>query len=78
MARSGHDLDGLVVRRRDIRVRIVAPDIETDQMNAGHNPGVDPVIVALAQLVKDRWRNEKQAEAERRKRLTVIEGGKKS
>ena len=66
------------MKRQDVDVRIVAPDIETDQMNGGHNPAVDPVIVALVQLVKDRWRNEKRAESERRKRLTVIDGGKKS
>jgi hypothetical protein len=35
---------------------------------------MDPVVIALAQLVRDRWTNEQRARADRRRRLRVVRG----
>jgi hypothetical protein len=39
------------------------------------NPAMDPVVIALAQLVRDRWTNEQRAHADRRHHLHVTPGG---
>ncbi len=36
------------------------------------NVSVDPVVIALAQLVRDRWANEQRARSDRRARLRVV------
>lgn len=36
------------------------------------NPSMDPVVIALAQLVRDRWTNEQRARAARRSSLSVV------
>ena len=41
---------------------------------ASDNPAVDPVIAALAQLVRDRYERELAEKAARRHRLRVLEG----
>jgi len=33
---------------------------------------MDPVVIALAQLVRDRWANEQRARAGRQRRLRLI------
>jgi len=38
------------------------------------NPAMDPVIAALAQLVRDRYDRERAEKAARRQRLRVLEG----
>ena len=38
------------------------------------NPAVDPVVVALAQLVRDRWANERRARADRLSRVRAVMG----
>jgi hypothetical protein len=36
------------------------------------NPAMDPVVIALAQLVRDRWTNEQRTHADRRARLQAL------
>jgi hypothetical protein len=36
------------------------------------NPAMDPVVIALAQLVRDRWTNEQRARTDRRRHLRTI------
>lgn len=38
------------------------------------NPAMDPVVIALAQLVRDRWTNEQRARADHRRRFRVVPG----
>jgi hypothetical protein len=38
------------------------------------NPATDPVVIALAQLVRDRWTNEQPARADQRRHLRVVRG----
>jgi hypothetical protein len=38
------------------------------------NPAMDPVVIALAQLVRDRWTNEQRARAARRHHRQVTPG----
>jgi hypothetical protein len=45
-----------------------------DRGQVRDNPVVDPVVIALAQLVRDRWTNEQRARADRRQRLQVVRG----
>jgi hypothetical protein len=35
---------------------------------------MDPVVIALAQLVRDRWTNEQRASAGRQRRLRAVGG----
>jgi len=35
---------------------------------------MDPVVIALAQLVRDRWTNEQQARTDRRHHLHAVAG----
>jgi hypothetical protein len=57
-----------------IRLRVVAPekiglDVACDMSNT---PAMDPVVIALAQLVRDRWEREQQDRANRRTTLRVV------
>jgi len=36
------------------------------------NLSMDPVVIALAQLVRDRWSNERRARRDRQARLAVV------
>jgi hypothetical protein len=38
-----------------------------------HNDAMDPIVVALAVLVRDRWENERKARLARRRGLSVVE-----
>ena len=63
--------------RPGIRVLVVAPRTEVglDRLPASSdNPAMDPLIVALAQLVRDRYERELASKAARRGRLRVLEG----
>ncbi len=60
--------------RGPIRLRIVAPeknglDVVRDMSNT---PAMDPVVIALAQLVRDRWEREQRDRANRRTALRVV------
>jgi hypothetical protein len=37
------------------------------------NPVMDPVVIALAQLVRDRWSNDQRDRRTRRARLRVVQ-----
>ena len=37
-----------------------------------HNDVMDPIVVALAVLVRDRWENERKARVARRRGLSVV------
>jgi hypothetical protein len=37
-----------------------------------HNEAVDPIVLALAQLVRDRWENERKAALARRRGLKIV------
>jgi hypothetical protein len=39
---------------------------------------MDPVVLALAQLVRDRWENERREKRARRQRLTLVKKGEAS
>ncbi len=41
---------------------------------ASDTPRMDPLVIALAQLVRDRWAAEQRERAAGRARLTVVEG----
>ena len=41
---------------------------------ASHNQAMDPLVAALAQLVRDRWAAERRARAAERARVRVVEG----
>lgn len=60
-----------------LRVVLVAPAAEFGVDRSGvssDNPAMDPVIAALAQLVRDRYERERADKAARRGRLRVVEG----
>jgi hypothetical protein len=60
-----------------LRVVLVAPAAESGVDRSGvssDNPAMDPVIAALAQLVRDRYDRERAEKAARRHRLRVVEG----
>lgn len=57
-----------------IRLRVVAPDkIGLDvARDLSNTPAMDPVVIALAQLVRDRWEREQRDRANRRTNLRVV------
>lgn len=60
-----------------LRVVLVAPaakDGVDRSAVSSDNPAMDPVIAALAQLVRDRYDRERAEKAARRHRLRVVEG----
>jgi hypothetical protein len=60
-----------------IRLVVVVPTAKSGVDRSGvssDNPAMDPVIAALAQLVRDRYERELAAKAARRGRLRVMEG----
>lgn len=60
-----------------IRLVVVAPSLDSGLDRSGvssDNPAMDPVIAALAQLVRDRYERELADNAARRGRLRVVEG----
>ena len=59
-----------------LRLTIVHPDLAevADYPQVRDNPSMDPVVIALAQLVRDRWANERRARADRRRRLRAAGG----
>jgi|GEM_PF-1802514 len=60
-----------------IRLVVVAPAVVSGLDRSGgssDNPAMDPVIAALAQLVRDRYERECAEKAARRRRLRVLEG----
>jgi hypothetical protein len=59
-----------------IRLVVVAPAVESglDRRRVeSDNPSMDPVIAALAQLVRDRYERERAEKAAKRQRLRVVE-----
>lgn len=61
----------LVIRIR----RPVVPDDRLDVPPDASNTSVmDPLVIALAQLVRDRWAAEQRERAAQRTRLRVVEG----
>jgi hypothetical protein len=61
----------LVIRIR----RAVVPDDRLDVPPDASNTSVmDPLVIALAQLVRDRWAAEQRERAAQRTRLRVVEG----
>jgi hypothetical protein len=60
-----------------IRLVVVAPAANSGVDRSGvssDNPAMDPVIAALAQLVRDRYDHERAEKAAKRQRLRVLEG----
>jgi hypothetical protein len=59
-----------------IRIRrAVVPDDRLDvPPDASNTPVMDPLVIALAQLVRDRWAAEQRERAAQRTRLRVVEG----
>lgn len=60
-----------------IRLVVVAPALVSGldrSAVSSDNPLMDPVIAALAQLVRDRYDRERAEKAARRQRLRVVEG----
>lgn len=59
-----------------MRLAIVRPDPTTvaGGIQVRDNPAMDPVVIALAQLARDRWANERRARAGRRSRLGIVRG----
>ena len=57
-----------------IRLRVVAPektglDVASDMSNT---PAMDPIVIALTQLVRDRWERERRDRANRRTTLRIV------
>lgn len=60
-----------------IRLVVVVPALVSGLDRSGassDNPAMDPVIAALAQLVRDRYDRERADKAAKRQRLRVVEG----
>ena len=60
-----------------IRLVVVAPAVVSGldrSALSSDNPAMDPVIAALAQLVRDRYERELAEKAARRQKLRVVEG----
>ena len=60
-----------------IRLIVVTPAVDSGldrRRFESDNPPMDPVIAALAQLVRDRYDRERAEKAARRQRLRVVEG----
>jgi len=60
-----------------IRVLVLAPAADSGMDSRRlwrDNPAMDPVVIALAQLVRDRYERERAEQAARRGRLRVLEG----
>ncbi|MGA3058419.1 MAG: hypothetical protein ABSE70_10365 [Candidatus Limnocylindrales bacterium] len=60
-----------------IRLVVVVPAVVSGLDRSGvssDNPAMDPVIAALAQLVRDRYERELADKAAKRQRLRVVEG----
>jgi hypothetical protein len=63
--------------RPAIRLAVVVPPARSGVDRSGvssDNPAMDPVIAALAQLVRDRYDCERAEKAAKRQRLRVVEG----
>lgn len=63
-------------RAAAVRLVIVRPD-PAEVADAGQvrdNPAVDPVVIALAQLVRDRWANERRVRVHHRRLVRVRKG----
>lgn len=63
--------------RPAIRLVVVVPPANSGVDRSGvssDNPAMDPVIAALAQLVRDRYDRERAEKAAKRQRLRVVEG----
>lgn len=55
------------------RIVVVGPKMGLDvRPGASNNRAMDPVVIALAQLVRDRWAREQPAEDARRSHLRVV------
>ncbi len=60
-----------------LRLLVVAPALVSGldrSAVSSDNPAMDPVIAALAQLVRDRYDRERAEKAAKRQRLRVVEG----
>ncbi len=62
--------------QESVRLRVVPPeenglDVVRDMSNT---PAMDPVVIALAQLVRDRWERERAERTRRRAALRVVTG----
>jgi len=60
-----------------IRVLVIRPAVDSGMDTRRlwrDNPAMDPVVIALAQLVRDRYERERAEKAARRGRLRVVEG----
>ena len=57
-----------------LRLQVVAPTHAplAARPQLRHNPPMDPLVIALAQLVRDRWANEQRDRHDRRTRLGVV------
>jgi len=57
-----------------LQIRIVEPvgALLDAPREVRHNLGVDPVVIALAQLVRDRWDNERRSRRRRGAALTIV------
>ncbi len=63
--------------RPAIRLVVVVPPANSGVDRSGvssDNPAMDPVIAALAQLVRDRYDRERAEKAAKRQRLRIVEG----
>lgn len=60
-----------------IRVLSAAPENGLDlPSGSSNNRAMDPLVAALAQLVRDRWAAERRVHAAERARMRVVEGGR--
>lgn len=64
----------ITAARPPLRLHVLGP---IDRALAAHpqvrdNPPMDPLVIALAQLVRERWANEQRARRDRRARLRVV------
>jgi hypothetical protein len=55
-----------------IRVRVARPQILEVAPNLGEGHALDPVVAALAQLVRDRWARDQAERLAARNRLRVL------
>ncbi len=62
----------------NLAIRIQRPVVPDDRLDvppdASNTSVMDPLVIALAQLVRDRWAAEQRERAAQRTRLRVVEG----
>ena len=69
--RRSHEPRGAALHLTIIRPSTIELDASPQVRD---NASMDPVVIALAQLVRDRWTNERQTLADHRRRLKTVPG----